>query len=330
MPDLEARSPATIATPANPVVLGTRRTTPTGITITAARPPVRTLGETHAHPTVLLDPSAESLAIVQQLRTHRTPLFAISAHRLEPVLYARSVRRRRVPALADAPDRWHALLLELAAKLEPRPVLFACSEPAHALLASSRRTLAPHYEFATALATDSLDRISPEAAIRTTLLRGEAALEVQIVRDAAGHHTGHCVLAWAPAAAPEVVVTSVAGEDVVARSEAWLAARGHVGYARLIWSPDRFGRVQMTTWSGVPGMGVALAHEDGVDLASLAHAAVLGAEAAPQPPQLCVVRRLALADCTSVEDATPLVHAPVPTHEPLPRIVGWFRGMLSR
>jgi len=330
VPDLESHSPATITTATPSVVLGPRRTTTTGVTITAARPPVRTLVETHAHPTVLLDPTADTLAIVQQLRAHRTPLFAVSAHRLEPVLYARSVRRRRVPALTDAPDRWHALLVELAAKLEPRPVLFACSERAHALLATSRRTLAPHYEFATALATESADRTAPETAIRHALLRGEPALEVQIVRDAAGNHTGHCVLAWAPGAAPEVVVTSVAGEDVVARSEAWLAARGHIGYARLIWSPDRFGRLQMTTWSGVPGAGVALAHEDGVDLASLAHAAVLGADATPQPPQLCVVRRLALADPSADGDAAPLVHAPLCSREPLPRVVSWLRGMLAR
>lgn len=329
MPDLELHVP-TVATPVEPVPIGTRRTPAFGSAITPARPPVRTLVETHRHPAVLLDPSVDTLALVQQLRDHRTPLVAVSAHRLEPVLYAGSVRRRRVPALDDNPDRWHALLLELAAKLEPRPVLFACSEAAHTLLATSRRTLAPHFEFATALATESADRLAPEAAIRRALLRGEPALEVQIVRDAGGHHTGHCVLAWAPAAAPEVVVTSVAGEDVVARSEAWLAARGHVGYARLIWSPDRFGRLQMSTWSGVPGAGVALAHEDGVDLASLAHAAVLGADATPQPPRLHVVRRLALADPGDAGDASPLVLAPASIRDPLPRAITWMRSLLSR
>jgi hypothetical protein len=327
VPDLDLQT-RTEQVPAEPIAIGSRRAPLPGGAISAARPPVRTLVEAQAHPAVLLDPGVEALALVQQLRQHRTPLVALSAHRLEPVLFARSVRRRRVPALDTAPDRWHASLLELAAKLEPRPVLFACSEAAHALLATSRRTLAPHFEFATALAIDSVDRIAPEAAIRRALLRGEPALEVQIVRAAGGQHTGHCVLAWAPAAAPEVVVTSVAGEDIVARSEAWLAARGHVGYARLIWSPDRFGRLQMATWSGVPGAGMALAHADGVDLAALAHAAVLGADAAPQPPRLQVVRRLSLADPT--HDAAPLVHAPIPLRDPVPRWIAFLRGALAR
>jgi len=327
VPDLELHV-STVNAPGEPVQIGVRRTPTFGIT--AARPPVRTLVEAQRHPAVFLDPNVDSLALVQQLRAHRTPLVALSAHRLEPVLYARSVRRRQVPALVGDPDRWHALLLELAANLEPRPVLFACSEAAHALLATSRRTLAPHFEFATALAIESADRLAPEAAIRRALLRGEPALEVQIVRDASGHHTGHCILAWAPAAAPEVVVTSVAGEDVLARSEAWLAARGHVGYARLIWSPDRFGRLQMATWSGVPGSGVALAHEDGVDLASLAHAAVLGAEATPQPPRLHVVRRLALADPGDAGDASPLVLIPATIQDPLPRAITWIRSLLAR
>jgi len=279
------------------------------------------------HPAVLVDPRLETLAVVQSLRAQRTPLVTLSARRLEPAVHARSVRRVRVPALAASPERWQARLLSLAAQVEPRPVLWVCSEEARAFVADARRMLEPHYDFATPLWSTDTAPLAPDAAIRAALQRGEAAIEVQVVRDAAGRCTGSCALAWAAVAPPDVVVTSVASPEVTEQSEMWLASRAHRGYARLVWTPNRFGRLALAGASSIPGAGLALAVLDGVDLPALAHAAAIGdTTCAPQSARLRLVRRLVVADG---EDA--LVELPdLEPRDVLARIAAYVRSLVRR
>jgi len=283
-----------------------------------------------AHPLVLLDPRPHSLAFVRSLRARGTPLVVLASHRLEPASYARRVDRHRLPALAAAPERWQARLLELAARLEPRPLLLPCSEPAVRLVRDARSTLEPHFFCANMQPlTDDTARDEPEAALRRAVLRGEAALEVQVTHDASGRRTGMCVLAWAPGAAPYVLVTSVEGRALVERSDAWLRARHHRGYARLVWAPDRFGKLHLQAASTLPGPGLALAVEDGVDLPALAYAAATGAALLPQEARLRLTRRLCLAEAGPTDDV-PLVELwPRPSgRDPLPWLVAIGRSLL--
>src|SRR5262249_41930016 len=156
-------------------------------------------------------------------------------------LFARGVRRRALPDLAKQPERWRAALLELAARLEPRPIVLPCSRRAATFLAQSCHTIGPHFEVGAREESGPV----PDVAWRRALARGEAVLEVQLVRDSGGTTTGACVLAWAPAATPDVVVSSVEGSDIVRRSQTWAASHGIVGYLRLLWAPDRFGRLSL-------------------------------------------------------------------------------------
>jgi len=255
----------------------------------------------------------------------------LSSRRLEPALHARGVRRHHLPPLATRPERWQARLLELAAQLEPRPAVFACSAPALELLRCNRRALEPHLTLVNLPAADDAGpSMAPDAVLRQTLLRGEAALEVQLVRNAGGRITGRCVLAWAPGAPPDVLVTSVEGEDVVARSESWLAARRHVGYARLVWAPDRFGRLTLQASTPLLGAAVALAQADGVDFPALCYAAAVGVEVRPQEARRALVRRIALLDPDTASLDAPLVEVPVRAswRDPLPWAAALLRALV--
>jgi hypothetical protein len=280
------------------------------------------------HPVVLVDPHGPSIALTRSLRMRRLHVVALSARRLEPALFVTGVTRHVLPPLAARPERWRATLLELAAKLEPRPLLLGCSAAGIHFLADAHRDLAPHFDFV------GLDRSSapytlPDAALRRTLGRGEAALEVQMVRDASGAITGSCVLAWAPAPAPDVLVSSVEGADVVQRSATWMATHGAVGYARLLWAPDRFGRLALSAATTLPGPGLCLAAADGVDFAALTYAAALGIPAAPMRARLELVQRLPCIDCDGAAADAPLVDVPVPLswRDPLPAVVSWIRAL---
>ncbi len=280
------------------------------------------------HPVVLVDPHGPSIALTRSLRARQVHVITLSARRLEPALFVAGVRRHVLPPLAARPERWRATLLELAAKLEPRPFVLGCSPAGMDFLADAERDLAPHFDFV------GLDRASgsttlPDAALRRTLGRGEAALEVQMVRDRSGTITGSCVLAWAPAPAPDVLVSSVEGADVVQRSATWMATRGAVGYARLLWAPDRFGRLALHASTALPGPGVCLAAADGVDFGALTYAAALGIQVAPMRARLELVRRLPCIDTDSADANAPLVDVPVPLswRDPLPAVVSWVRAL---
>jgi hypothetical protein len=171
-------------------------------------------------------------------------------------------------------------------------------------------------------------RLAPDAALRDALSRSEAALEVQMVLDGDGHCMGAAVLAWAAGAPPDVLVTSVAGTEVLARSEDWLAARHVVGYARLVWSPDRFGRLTLQAASSLPGPGLVLAAADGVDFTSLAHIAAFGLSAPAQRPACRLVRRLACYEAgttDALEVATPLRFQ---WSDPLPTVAAFLRSLI--
>jgi hypothetical protein len=287
-----------------------------------------------ARPAVLVDPRPEWLAAVRSLRAHGAPLVLLSARRLEPAMYARGVRRRRLPSLQNCPQCWEALLLELAARLEPRPLLFACSPIALEFLHHSCRTLEPHYDYA------NLQRVqapgtdgglgSPEIALRRAVLRGEAALEVQMTRDANGRRTGLCVLAWAPGAAPDVLVSSVVGTEVAARTEAWLQASHYVGYARALWAPDRFGRLELQAASALPGAGLELALQDGVDFPELMYAAAADSAVRIQHAHLRLARKLPIVEPGLEGEASNLVELGTrPSHrDPLPWMAALLRGLV--
>lgn len=285
-------------------------------------------GAVTRHPALFLEPRAWTVHAVRQLVARGVPVVVLAASRLEPACSVRGVRRQHLPPLVSRPDRWQASLLELAATLEPRPAVYPCTPAAAELLQRTRRTLDPHYMLAHQRPFDHpAERIAPDTALRDALSRSEAALEVQIVLDGDGRRTGSMVLAWATGAPPDVLVTSVAGNEVVARSEDWLGARHGVGYARLVWSPDRFGRLTLQAASRVPGPGLVLAGMDGVDFAFLAHAAAFGARVAEQRPACRLVRRLA---CCDTGDPNALeVGARVRFHwrDPLPAAVAFLRSL---
>jgi hypothetical protein len=291
--------------------------------------PATDTGRAASHPVVLVDPRPWTHFAARRLAAHASQIVALSARRLEPALHARGVRAHRLPALESRPERWTARLLELAAKLEPRATVVACSDAALELLRAHRRMLEPHYRFTPALVESlPVDGAGPDRALREALRRGEPALEVHLVRDAHGATLGRCVLAWALGAVPDVVASSVGGDDVVAGSERWLASRGHVGYARLVWSPDRFGRLSLRAHSAVFGATLPLVHEDGVDLAALTLAALTGRPARPQRGRCELVRRVPVAEGEAAE--APLVELRVPFDlvDPLPWLAGFLRSLL--
>jgi hypothetical protein len=276
---------------------------------------------------VLVDPKPWTVLAARSLRARGAALVALSGHRLEPVLHARGVERHRLPPLELRPERWSARLLELAARLEPRPAVFACSTAAIALLRGDRARLEPHFTLANLQRLEQASpSIAPDAALRQALLRGDAALEVQMVRDARGTRLGHCILAWAPGAPPDVLVTSVEGAEVACRSEDWLAARRFVGYARLVWAPDRFGRLVLQAAGVLPGPSADLAQADGVDFAVLSYAAATSWDIAPERPRCELVRRLVVLE--PGDDDAPLVTLPVrfDLRDPLPWFASLARG----
>jgi hypothetical protein len=301
MNDLVARgSDALVADAATAPALGTLGT---GFPAAPARHPSRApLTPAHSglpvqHPALFLDPAAWTVHAARELRRRGVPVAVLAASRLEPAGSVRGVRRQHLPPLETHPEKWQASLLELAAKLEPRPAIYACSPAAIALLMRSQRTLEPHFELANLRRFDHpAAQISPDTALHEALSRSEAALEVQVVLDTEGRLSGAAVLAWAAGAPPDILVTSVAGNEVLSRSEDWLGARRCVGYARLVWSPDRFGRLTLQAASSVPGPGLVLAAADGVDFATLAHAAAFGHAMPEQRPACRLVRRLATAE----------------------------------
>jgi hypothetical protein len=270
--------------------------------------------------------------MVRALRGGGVPITSLSARRLEPVLFVRGTQRCHLPPISERPERWHARLLELAGVLEERPIVIPGSTAALQLLRDSRRRVEPH--FVLAQVTDLAPQPhapGPDAALRRALARGEAALEVQLVRDANGGRTTGAVLAWAAAAASEVVVTSVTGQEALARSDAWVASRSHTGYARLIWSPDRFGRLSLQAASTLPGAGLALALADGSDFAAAAYAAWCGRLApAASRPRHAVVERLACIDPDAIETELPLVVPPIEFRwrDPRPSVAAWARAVI--
>jgi hypothetical protein len=301
---------------------------PVPVPVATAAPPAAT----GPRALLLLDPRAPFLALVRGLRAHAVPITCLSARRLEPALFVRGTRRCRLPPISERPERWHARLLELAGALEDRPIVVPGSTAALHLVREARRRVEPH--FVVAHVTDLAPQPhapGPDAALRRTLARGEAALEVQVVRDAQGRCTAASVLAWAPTTPPDVLLSSVAGADAVQRSDAWLATRAHVGYARLLWSPDRFGRLALQAASSIPGPGLTFAIADGVDFAAALYAALCGEPApAPTPPQLTIVRRLPCLDPEAVEVELPLVTPPVgfDWRDPLPNFAAWVRAIV--
>jgi hypothetical protein len=288
------------------------------------------LGGRFEHPAILVDPRPETLAVVRSLRARGVPIVLLTARRLEPATYVRGVRRERLPNLATHPGRWEARLLELAAQLEPRPLVLGCSAPALEFLERTRARLGPHFvhgNWQLPLAPCA-ERIDPEIALRRAMSRGEAALEVQLTLETNARRTGACVLAWTPGAAPDLLVASIAGDEVIAHSETFL--RQHVGYARLIWAPDRFGRLALHGASTLPGPGLELALQDGVDFATLGYAAALGHAMPAQPARRQLVRRLSLLEPGLAGEASPLVEMSHRLHckDPIPWIAALLRGLV--
>lgn len=279
-------------------------------------------------PVVLVDPCPATLVAVWSLRRRGTELHLLSAHRLEPSLWARGVHRHHLAALEHRPRAWGARLLELAARLEPRPVLLPCSRPARDLLRDMRAMLVPHYALSHVEALDlhgyEAEDFRTERALRRTVLRGEPAFEVQVVLDAAGRCLGTCVLAWVAGVPPTVLVTSVAGEEVLERSLAWLREKRVCGYARLIWAPDRFGRIDLQAAGTMPGTSWALAAEAGVDFPLLWVASLAGIDMPPCAADRSLARSFAIAKPGFHETSLPLLPLRIPwsARDPLPFVAG--------
>jgi hypothetical protein len=285
---------------------------------------------------VLVDPRLATLLAVQSLRQHGAPLHVVASRWMEPAFRARGVRRHRLPPLATQPQRWSARLLELAAHLEPRGLLLPCSKPARELLRRCRSMLEPHYDLPFLEPLDVHDYeaedFRTERALRRTVLRGEPAFEVQLTVDAEGTCTGYCVLTWVSASSPYAVVTSVEGSEVLEASLDWLRPRGFRGYARLIWAPNRFGRVELQAAGTLPGTGWALAHEDGVDFPALLYASIAGVHTHGQQAQRRLSRQIPISEMARQSDVLPLVPFPVRWRlaDPLPWIMSVLSGLLQR
>ncbi len=310
-------------------------TIPTG-TPQVETPPARAFDAgTFAHPLVLVDPAATALAAVWSLRRHGTPIHALGAQRLEPTLWARGVRRHRLPD-ADKPLAWGARLLELAARLEPRPLLLPCSPTARALLRNARTTLEPHYALAHVESLDphgyEAEDFRTENALRRTVLRGEPAFEVQVTLEQSGRCTGACVFTWVASVPPTVIVTSVEGGEILERSLTWLRARQVRGYARLIWAPDRFGRIDLQAAGTLPNASWLLAAEDGIDFPVLWYASLAGIEVAPCVSWRKLARTFSIAKPGASSDSQPLVPFRIPwsNADPLPCLVAALASLLRR
>lgn len=279
-----------------------------------------------AHPVLLLDPRALTFLAIERLRDAGIPLHVFATTRFEPTLYACGVKPHRLPSLSQHPEIWEARLLELAARIEPRPVLVPCSKRARDLLWRGRARLQPHFEMAH-LETLKLhgyeaEDFRTERTLRRTIVRGDPAFEVQVTLDAEGNCNAACVLTWIAAVPPHLVVTSVEGHEVLERSLEWLRARRLRGYARLIWAPDRFGRVELQAAGTLPGSGWQLALADGVDFPLMWYAC-LARKALPAQfarHQLSVHVRVTNADAE--RSASLLLPAPAPTwrNDPLARL----------
>jgi len=281
------------------------------------------------HPVVLLDPRPESHRAVTQWRSTQIPLCVLTSRRLEPASFARGIRRCRLPAMHTRPERWEACLLELAAQLEPRAILVPGSRAAVDLLCQLHARLSPHFAITHlhSLMPDGLENApTAEAALRRAVLRGEPAMEVQVVLDQAGLCTAQCVLTWTAGARPDTIVTSVEGAELIEASLALLRQRQLVGYARLIWAPDRHGRLTIHAASVLPGLGWSLALDDGVDFPLQWYAALVGQERLPQNPTRSMSRRLAILEPGTNDDSLPLSpYTPGWSwRDPLP----WFAGFL--
>jgi hypothetical protein len=284
-----------------------------------------------AHPVVLVDPRPATLLAVHSLRRRGVPLHVLSGRWLEPAFRARGVRRHCMPQLSTQPQSWSGRLLELAAHLEPRGLLLPCSKPARELLRRGRSTLGPHYALPYLEPLDVHDYeaedFRTERALRRTVLRGEPAFEVQLTVDAHATCTGACVLTWVSGSSPHVVVTSVEGQEVIEASLEWLRPRDFHGYARLIWAPNRFGRVELQAAGTLPGTGWALAHEDGVDFPALCYASAAGLRTAPQNPRRHLSRQIPISESARRSDVAPLV--PFPIHWALADPLPWITSLLS-
>jgi hypothetical protein len=295
----------------------------------AVRPRLRALAA--APPIVFVDPRSWTLTAVRSVRARGAQPVVLSGSRFEPALYAHGALGHRLPSMRERPESWTARLLELAARLEPRAVLFACSLPALELLRRARRLLEPHFTLANLTSFESpVVSMTPETALRQALLRGDAALEVQLVRDRRGESLASCILAWAPGAPPDVLVSCVDGHEVETRSMDLLEARRTVGYARLVWAPDRFGRLGLHALSTIPGAGFQLAASEGLDLAAVAYAVAAGLPCAPQTTRPRLVRRLPLLDPEGCSEDAPIVALPqsFSHRDPLPWVAGILRGLL--
>jgi hypothetical protein len=280
---------------------------------------------------VFVDPRPWTLAAARSLRARGVEIVALSGSRLEPTIHARGVQGHHLPPLTARPERWSARLLELAARLEPRAVLFGCTHRALQFLDAERRSLEPHFMLAN-LADDGLQAtgLAPDAALRHALLRGDAGLEVQIARTRRGERAGSCVLAWALGAPPDVLVTSVESAEVEARSADLLESRCHVGYARIVWAPDRFGRLAAQAASVLPGPSIELAAAHGVDFPALAYAIATDQPIEPQRARPGIVRRLHLVDPDECSEEAPLVDfvSRLAPRDPLPWLAGMARALL--
>lgn len=294
---------------------------------------------THARgskPVVLVDPDLTSLVTVWSLRRAAIPLHALSSRWLEPVLWARGVCRHHLPDLDAQPLTWSARLLELVARLEPRPLVIPCSRRARDLLRDSRAMLAPHYDLShldpLSLRNFESEDFRTEQALRRTVLRGEPAFEVQMTLDGEGTCTGCCVLAWVAGVPPLVLVSSVDGEDVLERSLQWLRERRLRGYARLIWAPDRFGRIELQAAGTLPGSGWILALEDGVDLPLLWFRSLTGIDGEPQHARRQLSRQFSLGKPGDHTETVPLVPLRLPwmRGDPLPPLARWLGRLWRR
>jgi hypothetical protein len=130
---------------------------------------------------------------------------------------------------------------------------------------------------------------------------------------------------------PCIVVTSVDGHEVLECSLEWLRARALYGYARLIWAPDRFGRVELQAAGTLPGSGWALACADGVDFPALWYASIAGIPMQPQCAGRRLSRQIPVPEPVLHTDAAPLVPVPIPWsfRDPLPKLVGFARGLVE-
>jgi len=289
---------------------------------------------TFDRPVVLVDPRAASLVAVWSLRQRGTPLHLLASRRFEPAIWARGVQRHHLPDLEARPLAWSSRLLELVAHLEPRPLLIPCSRRSRDLIRDQQAALRPHYTLTHVETLDlhgyEAEDFRTEKALRRTVLRGEPAFEVQVVLDTAGHCTGSCVLAWVADVPPRILVTSVEGEDLLASSLEWLRARGVRGFARLIWAPDRFGRIDLQAAGTISGSSWVLAAEDGVDFPALWYASLAGIDMPAQVAARRLSRTFPMSKSGLHDDPLPLVPLRVPwsMRDPLPFLAGILNSLL--